>query len=400
MPKKGEGHQNGLSDIERDILERWIESRKESGKTSERTQAKQRHLAYKLIHTLHEETGATLDTAMGEDFRTVASSLSDTVTQNSRQSLISQLKSMVRFIQRQRTVTGADTFLEDVKGGCPTKQNKGVLSIDEWEKILNAPMSAKERAYLAMLYDGYHRPHEPYILTWRDLKINQSGSIEYTFRYKTDFDRTIVQKPETTGILEMWRKESGHNYGDDALLFPTNAGTEAKSNIQVVRLFKRIGKYANPPKLTPGSIRNTAITHDVMSGLPLQYICMRAWGEAYNPMINIYTAANSAQMQNDQHAKNGKGIAKTEPIKPREIKSLRDCPACGKKNAMDGSFCIYCGANMDGQSSGVMAQMEERLTKQERLIEKLLQMQSIAEDDFPGIPVEIEGHVIRPRSKK
>jgi site-specific recombinase XerC len=357
MPKKGAGFQNLMINEERVILDDWISSRAANG-TAERTQAKQRHIAYKIIAVLHDNN-TTLDTAQGKDFAKAAAVISNKVTQNSRQSIISQLKNMVKFIQKSRTIEDADSIMEDVKAGSPSKQNKGVLTHSVWESVLNAPMSSKERAYLAVLYDGYHRPYEPYILKWSHLTINESGAIEYKITFKTGIERIIVQKPETTAILEMWRKESGHNYGDDAYIFPDNNGKQYSTLMQAIKLCKRLQKHLKLTELKPSSIRNTAITHDVQAGLPLAYICMRAWGEPYNGMINIYAKANSSQMQVDQHAKNGHAAVPVVEEKPRIIKSLRECPACKKRNAMDGSFCIYCGANLDGQAVGIVATLRQ-----------------------------------------
>lgn len=352
---------------ERAILDGWVVSRKTDGLVSQRTENKQRHLAYKIIGILHEGK-SSLDKAQGEDFEKVAAAISQTMTQNSRQSFITQLKSMVKYIQKERVIQDVDRIL-DVKAGSPSKKNKGVLSHEQWENILNATMSSKERAYLAMLYDGYHRPYEPYTLKWSDLQINEAGAIEYKITFKTQTERIIVQKPETTAILEMWKKESGHNYGDDAYIFPDNHGGQYSTLMQAIKLFRRLQKHAHLKELKPSSIRNTAITHDVNARLPLQYISMRAWGEPYNDMINIYVKAQSAQMQVDQHALNGHAAVKVADEMPRMIKTLRECPSCKRKNAMDGSFCIYCGANLDGQTLGVVAELQKRIAAMEEIKE-------------------------------
>ena len=52
-------------------------------------------------------------------------------------------------------------------------------------------------------------------------------------------------------------------------------------------------------------LRTTAITHDVDAGLPVSYICLRAWGEPYNDLINLYTKPDSGKIQRDQHGKIG-----------------------------------------------------------------------------------------------
>lgn len=383
MPKKGEGFQNLMTESERVILDDWISSRAANG-TSERTQAKQKHIAYKIIGVLHANK-TTLDKAQGKDFARAAAAISQTVTQNSRQTIISELKSIVKFIQKDRVIKDADSILLDVKAGSPSKQNKGVLTHEEMATILNAPMSAKEHAYLAMLYDGYHRPYEPYILKWHDMKINSSGEIEYKITFKTGIERTIVQKSDSTAALELWRRESGHTYKDDALIFPDNSGQQYKSLMQATKLFKRLEKFAGLHDLKPSSIRNTSITHDVMAGMSLTYICMRAWGEPYNDMINIYVKANSSQMQTDQHAKNGQPVLK---IVEKPVKVLRACPSCGKQDVMHSDFCPFCGSNMSERTPTIVTEMQDEMNE----LKKALQaMQERLEHIYSGEPYEFPG---------
>jgi hypothetical protein len=57
--------------------------------------------------------------------------------------------------------------------------------------------------------------------------------------------------------------------------------------------------------LKPSILRTSSITHDVNSGLPISYICLRGWGESFNDVINIYTKPDSARIQKDQHDKVG-----------------------------------------------------------------------------------------------
>lgn len=364
MPPKGSGFQEAMTAAEAAILAGYIEHCLSKENASARTQAKKRHYGYKIIAVLHE-MGKTLDSAGYPDFAKVPGRLKnrngEALTQNSRQSFVSQLKSMVSYIGKTRKISGEKSLFDDIQAGSPSKQNKEVLSPEEWETLLNAPMSAKERAYLAMLYDGYHRPGEPLTLKWSDLKIGEHGGIQYELAFKTAIKRTIVQKPDCTAILEAWRRECGHEYGDDAPVFPDRSGEHYSTLSFAVDLFDRLQKETGISGLVPSCIRNTAISHDVQDGRELTYICLRAWGEPYNDMINVYTKANSAKMQAEQQAKanGGEGVT-IEHLKPREIKATKECPACHKKNAMAGAFCLYCGANLSGDKTGVV----EKLTNE------------------------------------
>lgn len=351
MPEKGSGYQEELTAKERAVLEEWIDSRKAANGTTERTQAKQRHIGYVITKRLHER-GTTLDKAQGKDFAGVAAALSGKITQNTRQTLISQMKSMVRYIQKTRKIKDADLILTDVKAGSPSKQNKNVLTKAEWHKLLNAPMSARERAFIAMLYDGYHRPYEPYMLKWSDLKKDSAGRVEYKITFKTGIVRTIVQKPETTALLEEWRRQLGYSYNENSFIFPTRDGVQYGTIMQVTKLFRALAKVTGIQDLKPSCIRNTAITHDVQANHPLSYICMRAWGEPFNPMINIYVKANSSAMQIEQHEKLGYlPTSNLNNTPDRNIAPFVHCPKCGRDNFPDATLCSFCGTGLRGESA-------------------------------------------------
>ena len=196
---------------------------------------------------------------------------------------------------------------------------------------------------IAMLYDGYHRPREILLLQWSDLRVNQSGHIEYEITFKTEKTRTIVQKGTTTAVLEMWRQECGANYGDDTPMFPDRGGRPYKSTTVLRDLFARLRR-----------LRNIAITHDVEAGLPTSYICLRAWGEPYNPMINVYARPDSGRMQEELHGKNGLDVVKIDSI-GRHTRNVRLCPACQKPNPHDAMYCYKCGRALTIEGERVMA---------------------------------------------
>lgn len=360
---------------ERAILEKFIKNRESEGKLTERTKAKIRHFTYTIIAALHE-IGKHLDTATGEDFKNVAAILSERGTQNTRQSLIAQLKSMVRFLMEDEgyQIAGASKILK-VKSGSASKRVKDILSREEWEQVLNAQMSNRERAFLAMTFDGCHRPGEPYQLKWSDLKINGAGLIEYTITFKTGKPRIIVQQPGTTALLELYRMETRAEYGKtDAYIFPTlDKQTKYTTLTQARKLIERIRIETGIKKLTPGSLRNTAITFDVEDGKPLGYICLRAWGEAYNPMINVYCNADSSRMQINEQAKNGNAATPILKPKPREIrKSIKKCPACKEDNSIDTIFCQHCGTRMDGKKGESVTELKAEIDDLKNLVHQMI----------------------------
>jgi hypothetical protein len=74
-------------------------------------------------------------------------------------------------------------------------------------------------------------------------------------------------------------------------------------------LFDRLKIETGLPGLKPSMLRNTAITHDVNARQSISYICLRAWGEPYNELINLYSKPDSGKIQRDQHDQNGVATA-------------------------------------------------------------------------------------------
>jgi integrase len=293
-----------LSKPERDIIIGFIEQRNAIKPISVRTKGK---LAYESVWICRALGEVTLDQCTVHDLLKVAGRASSgDYTKNSRQTKIVTLKAIANYVHRfHHPIENLDLLMHDIKAGSPSKHRKESLTLEEWDTILNLPMSARDRAILAMMYDGYHRPKEILILKWNHLHINDRGDIEYEIKFKTEKTRTIVQKPGTTEILEAWRRECGAKLTDDRFVFPSPYENGYQTITVLAKMFNRIKKKTGITKLKPSVLRTSAITHDVESAMPVSYICLRAWGEPYNDLINLYTKPDSGKIQRDQHEKSG-----------------------------------------------------------------------------------------------
>lgn len=162
---------------------------------------------------------------------------------------------------------------------------------------------ARDKAMIAMLYDGYHRPKEILILRWSELHVRKDGSVQYVITFKTEIPRTIVQKPWTTRILKAWARECGAKIGESpGPVFPSSRTGDFYQTIEpLVDLFESLRERTGINHLIPSVLRNSAMKHDADAGLPVSYICLRGWGVTYNRMINIYMKPDSGKIQADQH---------------------------------------------------------------------------------------------------
>jgi integrase len=295
-----------ISKAEREILIGFIEQRNAIRPTGTRTKGKQAYETVWICGVLHQNK-ATLDKCTVKDLLKVAGDASSgKFTKNSRQTKIVALKALAKHVHRfHHEIKNLDLLMHDVKAGSVAKNRKEAISLEEWGKLINLPMSARDRALLAVMYDGYHRPKEALILKWSDLRTNDRGDIEYEITFKTEKPRTIVQKPGTTEILELWRRECGAVLTDNKPIFPAPDGKPYETITVLAKMFDRLRKVTGITTLKPSVLRTSSITHDVEAALPISYICLRAWGEPFNELINLYTKPNSGKIQRDQHEKEG-----------------------------------------------------------------------------------------------
>lgn len=344
--------EGAISEAEGDLIAGYIAYRDNLNKTAEQTKKKQLYQCNFICQELHKRN-TFLDACNVQNLIYVAGGCNK-FTPNSRQTKIATLKALALYIDRFHHPIQNIELLSDVKTGTVDKNTKDLLSTDEWDTIINAPMSAKERAMIAMLYDGYHRPMEILLLKWSDLQPLSGGGIEYKITFKTAKPRTIVQKGPATAVLEMWRIELGAQYGDPRPVFPDNHGKPYQTITVLKNLCKELREKTGIKKIMPSVFRNSAITHDVQSGLPPSYICLRAWGETYNDMINVYSEPDSGKMQALQHQKCGVDLIPVVPdIGRKAVLEVTKCK-CGLTNLPGAQFCYGCGEALTEEAREVV----------------------------------------------
>lgn len=292
---------------DREIIAAFIEQRNAVKPTATRTKGKQ---AYECTWIAENLAGAALSSCTVHDLLKAAGAASSgEYTKNSRQTKIMTLKVLARYIHRfHHEIPNLDLLTQDVKAGTAESDTKDLITVDEWHQLINTPMPARDKAMVAMLYDGYHRPKEILILKWSDLQVLKDGSIQYVIRFKTGIPRTIAQKEWTTKILKAWAKESGAKIGESpGPVFPSSLTGDHYHTIEpLVNLCERLREKTGIKHLIPSVFRNSALKHDADEGMPVSYMCLRAWGVTYNKMINIYMKPDSGKIQADQHRKSGK----------------------------------------------------------------------------------------------
>ncbi len=294
-----------LTKAEREILTGFIDQRNAIKPTGTRTKGKQAYEGARISRVLHEN-GADLHSCTVHDLLKVAGEASSgKFTRNTRQTKIVTLKALANYIHRfHHQIPNLDLLTGDVKAGSVEKNTKVTITREEWGRLRALPMSAKSRAELYMMYYGYHRPGELTELSWSDLE-ETDGGYEYTIKFKTEKSRTVVMRAAAVEVLEKWRMECGALPTDETPIFPAPDGKPYHTITHLAKLFNRLKKQTGIKNLMPSILRNSAMQHDLEAGYPVSYVCLVAWGEPYNELINLYTKPDSAKIQRDQHAKAG-----------------------------------------------------------------------------------------------
>lgn len=368
-----------MSATETAILEGFITANKSDA--SERTRAKVRHFVYKLVATLHDiRPGVTLDTASYDDLAAIVPALKnksgEPITKNSRQSFVTTLKALVEYMTkgREMKIAGNNYAFSKVKGGAPSRANKEIITPEDYEKVIACRMNTKERGIVALMWDGCLRPGEPFALCWSDFKITGDG-LEYQITFKTEKTRRILMSSGGKAVLEQWRMACGANYGDKFPVFPDRSGRKYDTIEPVVKLFRRLREETGFEYMTPGCIRNSAITRDVMLGYQISYICQRCWGEPYNEMINVYVnmAKTIEAQRKEQERVTGRKI-QAESVQAAKVANMKPCPKCGTENPADGVFCTSCGRSMSGDDNSTISNMEKKISEMQKMMDSMFKV--------------------------
>lgn len=263
---------------------------------------------------------------------------------------------------------GAGLDLEEIKsiklpkGQWKTKKPEDMLTPADVETVLKAVKNARDRAFLAMLWDGSNRPVELLTLNWEDIGADQYG---YFFKTsaKTGKERHI-RLTISIPYLEAWKRDYPGEPAGQNPVFVTVHKVNGK-NIRWTRdaasaLMKELRRATGMKKLKLSIFRPSRITHDVKAGYDMPYIMKKNWGSLKTNMIDLYTNIDSDYV--DQVALRQAGMARVEEMKDKEQYKLEvpECPGCHTLNVMGSQFCSRC---LTPLTPGAVSQ-EERLKKE------------------------------------
>lgn len=248
-----------------------------------------------------------------------------------------------------------------------TRTAEKMLTADEITKIIEGAKSSRDRALLAMLYEGSARPIEICDAKWDEIKMDQYGASWNTSGKtgKPRYIRLIMAAP----YLKAWRNDypgepSGSNY-----IFVSERKSRGKpykfltqSGLKVIvnRAVRESGLSKN---VFPYLFRHSRITHNIADGIPDSIVKRQAWGHLKTNQLSTYAHLTDDDV--DRVILSRAGIV-TAPKEESGVRPLQ-CKFCGEINQRTARFCTECGRSL---SEGAAATQDEILKSLQELAKR------------------------------
>ena len=299
------------------------------------------HLIQRAVCLLHEATGSTLETcSTGDILATVAAIRARDGSPNYARQQVAALKTFAIWLAERRPEVSA-AKIASIKLPAVRWKNRRpeeMLTCEEVLQVIDACRRSRDRALIAMLYDGSNRPSELLALNWSDIHPDEYGAWFETSG-KTGKPRRIrltVSLPH----LAAWKADSPDVSPSAPVFCNVNLPRGRMTKDSLDRLIAILRKRTGIAHLTPYVFRPSRITHDVSAGLPQAYISLKNWGTMSTPMMNVYT--NLGSDYTDQVALEAAGIrARETPVATNPLKPV-ECPRCKTLNPPGARGCCTC----------------------------------------------------------
>jgi integrase len=231
-----------------------------------------------------------------------------------------------------------------------TKTAEMMLSPDDVRAMIEVCTNSRDRALVALLYEGAFRIGEVATLRWGQVKFSE-WNCSITVSFKTKRPRTI---PIIMALpyLVQWRNDYPVPYTEDAFVFLTDGAHQQLQYAGTTKQLKRIARRAGIQKhVTPHLLRHSRITNLMKAGTNESIIKKIAWGSLSTKMMGTYLHLADADIEAEMAR-----LAGVEPPAQKRARSTlepRQCPRCFRINAPTDRFCP-CGIELTADAAADM----------------------------------------------
>jgi site-specific recombinase XerD len=193
--------------------------------------------------------------------------------------------------------------LQCVPADTMTKTAEQLLTEDEVRAMIDACMTSRDRALIAVLYDGALRGEEIGKLTWEQVKFDDYGAV-LNVNEKTGHPRHI-RIVGAAPYLTAWKNDYPCILAPKGLVFLSPAHKPMTSDGISAQL-KKIGKRAGITKrITTHLFRHSRITHMVIQRYNESTIKLSSWGNLNTNMFQTYVHLTGTDIDNEVLARQG-----------------------------------------------------------------------------------------------
>lgn len=220
-----------------------------------------------------------------------------------------------------------------------TKTASQMLTESQILDLIKAGKNSRDRALLAVEYEGGFRPVELLKLKWSDIKFDEYGAVINTDAKtgKPRYIRLIVSK----SYLSAWKSDHILGAGPDTPVFCSlKTPHEAIGPPALKKIIKEAAKRAGIDKrVHPYLLRHCRVSHMLEQEIPESVIKLQHWGSLNTPMLGTYGHITNKAI--DDALLSRAGIIRKEKKEPQFKPGI--CPECGAVNKPTAKYCENCG---------------------------------------------------------
>lgn len=268
--------------------------------------------------------------------------------QNTKSLIIAVNKSFWKYLSENKIIDLDYNKIKSIKNvpiNYDTTTAEEILTPNEIMSLVEHAGPARDRAFVATLYESAARISEIARLRWKDLFFDKDGVGIWLQDKKTNknrYTRMFMAKPH---LLE-W-KNSYSRFGNpegDNLVFITYRGNQ----ITYIQYYKLLQKIANNAGITKRVhlhlLRKSRITHLSKDNYSEFVIKEVAWGNQNTNMMRTYSKLSHKDIDNEFMRKSG--LMKSEASETDILHPTR-CARCNAVLSPDQKFCSNCGLSRD-----------------------------------------------------
>jgi len=271
---------------------------------------------------------------------------------NSARRAMSILRGFLNWMNEEKINTKIDLKrIQKIKFPKPdtsTKVASNMLTGKEIGLLIEAAGNDRDKAMVAMIYEGCLRPIEAVEATWADLNFDKHGA-QFTTNRKTGISRYIRLIMASPYLLK-WKNNYPGKITNGSRIFVSLNEPHAPITRPTVKstfdiLLKKSGIQK---KVTPYYLRHSRITTMQDEEIPDSVIKLQAWGHQRTNQLATYSHIGNKSVDRILLTRAGI-ITDTEKTKEESL-NPRQCPHCGKVHTPTTRFCDECGTPLTGQA--------------------------------------------------